>query len=85
VRVDGVDVRDMTRHDLREIVSIAFEDATLFSATVRENVLLGAPEGSRSEADLDRAITVAQADFVRDLPHGLDTTIGEEGLSLSGG
>src|SRR5690625_1935846 len=41
VRVDGVDVRDMTRHDLREIVSIAFEDATLFSATVRENVLLG--------------------------------------------
>ena len=85
VSVDGVDVREMSRRELREIVSIAFEDATLFSSTVRENVLLGAPEGHRSDADLDRALTVAQADFVRDLPAGLDTTIGEEGLSLSGG
>ncbi|SED96041.1 ABC transporter ATP-binding protein [Ruania alba] len=85
LRIDGVDVRDMTRHDLRELVSIAFEDATLFSATVRENVLLGAPEGQDGDADLDRALTVAQAQFTRGLPHGLETTIGEEGLSLSGG
>ncbi|UFU04981.1 ABC transporter ATP-binding protein [Ruania halotolerans] len=85
VRIDGVDVRDMTRHDLREIVSIAFEDATLFSATVRENVLLGAPEGQDGDADLDRALTIAQAQFTRALPNGLETTIGEEGLSLSGG
>ena len=85
VRIDGVDVRDYSRHHLREIVSIAFEDSTLFSATVRENVLLGAPQGHDGEEDLQRALTVAQAQFAHALPRGVDTTIGEEGLSLSGG
>ena len=85
VRIDGVDVRDMTRHHLRTLVSIAFEDATLFSASVRENVLLGAPAGQDGEEDMHRALTIAQAHFVHDLPRGVDTVIGEEGLSLSGG
>lgn len=85
LRIDGVDVRKMSRAHLRTMVSIAFEDATLFSASVRENVLLGAPEGQDTEADLDRAMMIAQADFARKLPHGVDTVIGEEGLSLSGG
>lgn len=85
LRIDGVDVREMSRAHLRTMVSIAFEDATLFSASVRENVLLGAPEGQDTEADLDRAMMIAQADFARNLPHGVDTVIGEEGLSLSGG
>ncbi|WP_372454066.1 ABC transporter ATP-binding protein [Occultella gossypii] len=85
LRIDGVDVRDMTRRDLRTLVSIAFEDATLFSASVRENVLFGAPPGQDDEADLDRAVTVAQAQFVYDLPDGVETLIGEEGMSLSGG
>ncbi len=85
VLIDGVDVRAMTRNHLRQHVAIAFEDATLFSATVRENVLLGAPEGARGDADLDRALEIAQAHFAYQLPDGVDTTIGEEGLSLSGG
>ncbi|HLS24750.1 MAG TPA: ABC transporter ATP-binding protein [Beutenbergiaceae bacterium] len=85
VRIDGVDVRDMTRHHLRTLVSIAFEDSTLFSASVRENVLMGAPQGQDTDADLDRALTVAQAQFAYHLPEGVDTVIGEEGLSLSGG
>lgn len=85
VRIDGIDVRDMTRRDLRTIVSIAFEDATLFSDSVRANVLLGAPEGFDGDADLHRALTIAQAQFAYDLPEGVDTTIGEEGMSLSGG
>ncbi|ROS78890.1 ABC transporter ATP-binding protein [Cellulomonas sp. PhB143] len=89
VLVDGVDVRDLTRADLRTVVSVAFEDATLFSASVRENILLGAPAGARDgaagEAALARAIDVARAGFVHDLPDGVETTIGEEGLSLSGG
>lgn len=85
VRLDGVDVRDMTRRHLRTMVSIAFEDATLFSASVRENVLLGAPPGRDGQEDLHRALTIAQAHFVHDLPRGVDTVIGEEGLSLSGG
>ena len=83
VRLDGVDIRDLTRRDLRQHIAMAFEDATLFSASVRGNVLLGKPYAS--EADLAEALDIAQANFVFDLPEGLDTMIGEEGLSLSGG
>ncbi|WP_290806624.1 ABC transporter ATP-binding protein [Herbiconiux sp.] len=83
VRVDGVDVRDLSRDDLRTRIAMAFEEATLFSQTVRENVLLGRPEAS--EAELREALDIAQASFVDDLPQGLDTKVGEEGLSLSGG
>ncbi len=83
VRIDGIEVRDLTRHDLRTLVSIAFEDPILFSATVRDNVALGAPGASDDE--VWKALDVAQADFVSLLPEGLDTTVGEEGMSLSGG
>jgi ATP-binding cassette subfamily B protein len=83
VLLDGVDVRDLTREELRTHISMAFEDATLFSASVRDNVLLGRPDAS--EADLKQALEIAQAQFVYDLPEGLDTKIGEEGMSLSGG
>ena len=83
IEIDGVDIRDMARSELRSLIAMAFEDATLFSSSVRDNVLLGNPEAS--EADLKQALEIAQAQFVYDLPDGLDTTIGEEGLSLSGG
>ena len=83
VLLDGVDVRDLTREELRTHISMAFEDATLFSASVRDNVLLGRPDAS--EADLKQALEIAQAHFVYDLPEGLETKIGEEGMSLSGG
>jgi len=83
VLLDGIDVRDLTREELRTHISMAFEDATLFSASVRDNVLLGRPDAS--EADLKQALEIAQAQFVYDLPEGLDTKIGEEGMSLSGG
>ena len=68
---------------------MAFEDATLFSQSVRDNVLLGRedlePGSPEAEAVLREALDVAQAGFVDDLPDGVDTIIGEEGLSLSGG
>jgi len=83
VLLDGIDVRDLNREELRRHISMAFEDATLFSASVRDNVLLGRPEAS--DADLKQALEIAQAQFVYDLPEGLDTKIGEEGMSLSGG
>jgi len=83
IRIDGVDVRDLTRAELRTHLAMAFEDATLFSASVRDNVLLGRPEST--EEELAEALSIAQADFVYDLPEGLDTKVGEEGLSLSGG
>jgi ATP-binding cassette subfamily B protein len=83
IEIDGVDIRDMPRAELRALIAMAFEDATLFSSSVRENVLLGDPDAT--EADLRQALAIAQAQFVYDLPDGLETTIGEEGLSLSGG
>jgi ATP-binding cassette subfamily B protein len=83
ISIDGVDVRDLKLTELRELLAMAFEDATLFSASVRENVLLGRPDAP--EQDLAEALEIAQASFVYDLPEGLDTRVGEEGLSLSGG
>ena len=83
IQLDGVDIRDLDLEVLRSRVSVAFEEATLFSASVRENVLLGKPDGTDDE--VRAALAVAQADFVDDLPWGLDTRIGEQGLSLSGG
>lgn len=87
VRVDGVDVRDYDLSVLRAAVAVAFEDTTLFSASIRENVMLGArPEPGRDpEQVLAEALDTAQGGFVHSLPEGLDTVIGEEGLSLSGG
>jgi len=83
VRIDGVPVDELTLDDLRRTVSTAFEDPTLFSASVRENLTLGRPEAT--DAEVAEAIEVAQAGFVYDLPFSLDTRVGEQGLSLSGG
>jgi len=89
VTLDGVDIRDLTREELRRHIAMAFEDATLFSASVRDNVLLGRPElaggGPEADAVLAEALDIAQAEFVAELPDGVDTRVGEEGLSLSGG
>lgn len=81
--IDGVDIRDIRLSSLRGIVSVAFEEPILFSASARENLLLGAPNAT--DEQLRQAIDLAQADFVYALPWGLDTRIGEQGLSLSGG
>ena len=83
VCLDGHDVRDLTLRSLRAQVGFAFEEPTLFSASVRENLLIGHPDAT--EADIEGALAVAQASFAYDLPWGLDTRIGEQGLSLSGG
>ncbi|MEO6887292.1 MAG: ABC transporter ATP-binding protein, partial [Jatrophihabitantaceae bacterium] len=83
VLIAGVDVRELKLDRLRHAVTTAFEEATLFSASVRENLTLGRP--GIHETDVTEAIEVAQADFVYGLPFGLDTRIGEQGLSLSGG
>ena len=83
ISIDGVNLRDFDVEDLRRIVGVAFEDTTLFSSSVRDNVLMGAED--RTDAALDEALDVAQAHFAYSLPDGVDTLIGEEGLSLSGG
>ncbi|WP_042386704.1 ABC transporter ATP-binding protein [Streptacidiphilus melanogenes] len=83
ITLDGTDIREIPRARLRALVSMAFEDPTLFSASVSENVLMGAPDAP--EEALERALDVAQAQFVRALPEGTRTQVGEQGLSLSGG
>ncbi len=83
ITLDGVDVRDLPLAELRSRVGCAFEDPTLFSASVRENVSFGVPDAS--EAAIMAALEAAQAEFVADLPWGLDTRIGEQGMALSGG
>lgn len=83
VAIDGHDVRDVTLASLRRHIGVAFEDPILFSASVRENLLLGHPNAT--DDDIEVALSTAQADFVHHLPWGLDTRVGEQGLSLSGG
>ncbi|WP_304113064.1 ABC transporter ATP-binding protein [Mycolicibacterium bacteremicum] len=83
ILVDGTDIRELSLPALRHAVATAFEDPTLFSMSVAENLRLGNPEAT--DEDLARGIEVASAGFVYDLPFGLDTRIGEQGMSLSGG
>jgi ATP-binding cassette subfamily B protein len=83
VTVDGVDVRELDLRHLRSLVATAFEEPTLFSMSARENLTLG--RAGATDAEIEQALEVAQAGFVHDLPWGLDTRIGEQGMALSGG
>jgi ATP-binding cassette subfamily B protein len=83
IRIDGQDIRELSLPALRQAVATAFEDPTLFSMSVAENLRLGRPDATNEQ--MAQAIEVAAADFVYDLPFGLDTRIGEQGMSLSGG
>jgi ATP-binding cassette subfamily B protein len=83
ITLGGIDIRQLSLDHLRSRVAMAFEEATLFSASVRENITLG--RSGLTDRDVLEAIDVAQAGFVHELPYGLATRIGEQGLSLSGG
>jgi ATP-binding cassette, subfamily B, bacterial len=83
VTLDGHDLRELRLESLRRMVAVGFEEPILFSASVRENLMLGVADAT--EAEIVGALEVAKAEFVLDLPWGLDTRIGEQGLSLSGG
>ncbi|MGW8850534.1 ABC transporter ATP-binding protein [Streptomyces xiamenensis] len=88
ITLDGTDVATLPLREVRERVAVAFEEPTLFSASVRENILMGSPEegGETPDAELERALGISQAGgFVGALPQGADTEVGEQGLSLSGG
>ncbi len=83
VTVDGVDVRELDLEHLRTLVATAFEEPTLFSMSARENLTLGRADATEDE--IQEALEVAQAEFVHELPWGLATRIGEQGMALSGG
>ncbi|MCX4693257.1 ABC transporter ATP-binding protein [Streptomyces sp. NBC_01408] len=84
VRVGGHDVRDLTYASLRAAIGLVPEDSFLFSDTIRANLAYGHPEAT--DEQIEAAARAAQADgFIRDLPAGYDTKVGEQGLTLSGG
>ena len=83
IRIDGRDISQLSLPALRQAVATAFEDPTLFSMSVAENLRLGRPDAT--DEQMAQAVEVAAAQFVYDLPFGLDTRIGEQGMSLSGG
>jgi ATP-binding cassette subfamily B protein len=84
VRIDGADVRDVDFVSLRHQIAVVTDDPFLFSATVHDNIAYGRPDATREE--VEAAARAAQADsFIRSLPKGYDTLIGERGLTLSGG
>jgi ABC-type multidrug transport system fused ATPase/permease subunit len=84
ISIDGVDVRDVSLAGLRSEVALVADDSFLFSATVAENIAYGRPDATREE--IEAAAKRAQADgFVRALPDGYETVVGERGLTLSGG
>ncbi|MBO4208515.1 ABC transporter ATP-binding protein [Micromonospora echinofusca] len=83
ITLDGRDIRDLRLADLRRTVGVAFEEPTLFSMSVWENLTLGRPDADEDE--VRAALAVAQAEFAYELPWGLATRVGEQGLSLSGG
>jgi ATP-binding cassette subfamily B protein/subfamily B ATP-binding cassette protein MsbA len=84
VRVDGIDVREVTKKSLRANISVVLQDTLLLSGTVLENIAYGRPEATRAE--IEAAAQAAQAhEFIKKLPHGYDTQVGERGVRLSGG
>lgn len=84
VRVDGLDVRGVTLDSLRSEIAVVMQDALLFNATVRENILYG--RRGATEEEMRAAARMAHVEeFVAELPQGYDTMIGERGITLSGG
>ena len=84
ILLDGIDIRDLSLESLRRHIAIVSQDVMLFDDTIRNNVLYGSPDAT--EAEVWKALEDASlADFVRTLPEGLDTLVGEGGSRLSGG
>lgn len=84
ITIDGINISGATQKSLRQNIAVVFQEATLFSGTVRENIAYGRP--TASEKEIEKAARAANAwDFVKNLPAGLDTVVGERGMKLSGG
>ena len=84
VKIDDLDVRDVTIESLRTQIGIVLQDTTLFSGTIRDNVAFGRPEASMDE--ITAAAQAASAhDFIKSFPDGYETKVGERGTTLSGG
>src|SRR5580765_5282470 len=84
IRIDGLDIRDVTLESLRSNIGVVFQDSAVFNRSIGENIRIGRPEAS--QAEIEDAAQLAQAhDFILQQPHGYDTLVGERGVNLSGG
>lgn len=84
IKIDGVDIRDMTQHSLRDLMGLVTQDSILFNDSIKNNILLG--KESATDDDIIEALKIANAwEFVKDLPKGIETNIGDSGNKLSGG
>lgn len=84
IKIDGTDIKDMTMNSLRHILGLVTQDSILFNDTIKENILIGKP--TATDEELIEALKVANAyEFVKDLPNGINTNIGDAGNKLSGG
>jgi ATP-binding cassette subfamily B protein len=84
VKIDGINVRDLDEVNLRQYIGIALQEPVLFSGTIRDNIRYGRPEAT--EGEVVAAAKAAQADaFIRDLPAGYDSVLGQRGVNVSGG
>src|SRR5699024_5192305 len=84
ITIDGIDIRDMTRRSLRSHIGIVQQDVFLFTGTLRENIAYGKLDATDEEVE-EAARLAHMEDFVRELPAGYETQVGERGLKLSGG
>ncbi len=84
IKIDGQNIRDLTKHSLRNLMGLVTQDSILFNESVKNNILLGKEDAS--DEDVIEALKIANAwEFVKDLPKGIDTNIGDSGNKLSGG
>ncbi len=84
IYIDGQDIRDITQNSLRENIAYVPQESSLFHRSVKENIAYGKPDAT--DAEIKEAAKLANADeFIRDLPDGYDTLVGERGVKLSGG
>ena len=84
VKIDGADIRDYTLHSLRSLMGLVTQDSILFNDTIRNNIALGKEDAT--EKEVIEALKIANAyEFVKDLPEGIETNIGDSGNKLSGG
>jgi subfamily B ATP-binding cassette protein MsbA len=84
ITIDGENIKNLTKHSLRNLMGLVTQDSILFNDTIKNNILLG--KENASDAEIIEALKIANAwEFVKDLPQGIDTNIGDSGGKLSGG
>ena len=84
IKIDGIDIKDMNMHSVRGLMGLVTQDSILFNDSIKNNILIGKPDATDSE--IIEALKIANAyEFVKDLPSGIETNIGDAGGKLSGG